>query len=268
MKRLVKWTLGIAAAISLTSCKPFEFTIEEYADADRYLIGSQEYTGTLKELDIDWIFGKVTLVEDPSATKILVEEETNREDPLKVHSYFADNKLSIKFGESGYQGKIFDIRYKDLKITYNNALDLKVTLTTGQLEAESICCSKFALEMTTGKAHIGHLDAADVDFDLTAGIVTVDEVYADDLFYNQTTGSGTMNLKGCAEAEFIMTSGVVDLTIREDIGTRVTIDKTTGTLSTKKTFNRVDNAYTFGPMDASVESNIAVQMTSGILYIR
>ena len=54
--------------LSLTSCTYYG----TYADADKYLVGDQTYTGELKELDIDWISGQVTVIEDTTSAEIKI----------------------------------------------------------------------------------------------------------------------------------------------------------------------------------------------------
>ena len=268
MKKFLCFLLGLFASLSLASCD-LGFTVEAYEDADQYVVGSQEYTGTLQTLDIDWIFGKVELVEDPSATKITLAEENEVADEIKVHSWFHDGTLLVKFGESGYHGTVLDIRYKTLTVTYPSVSNLRVTLTTGKLDAEVIHAGDCAFEMTAGEMNIGSLYATHAEFTLTAGIVNVEEAHIADIAYTMTTGSCTMGLCDGMTGSFYFTSGMVDLTIPDDTTTQIILNRTTGKLKTEKAFTAVDNVYTFPPVsEYPIGINLRVEMTSGRLYIR
>ncbi len=267
-KQFLCFLFGLFASLSLASCD-MGFTVEPYENADQYVVGSQEYAGDLEELDIDWIFGSVTLVEDPSATKITLTEDNNVDDAIKVHSWYHDSKLSVKFGESGYHGGLLEVRYKTLTVTYAHLSNLKVTLTTGTLTADMIHASDCSFTMTAGEMEVGVLNASHADFTLTAGIVHVDEVHVSDIVYTMTTGTCKMGLFSEMAGSFQFTSGSVDLTIPDDTATQIILDRTTGKLKSDKAYTQVDNVYTFPPLsEYPIGINLRVQMTSGRLRIR
>ena len=59
--------------LSLTSC----ISGEVYADADKYLAGDQTYDEYITSLDIDWVSGTLTLVEDETIEGVKIVEDTN-----------------------------------------------------------------------------------------------------------------------------------------------------------------------------------------------
>ena len=61
LKKLIGGITVAIAATCLTGCINFGGT---YANADKYLVGTQYYDGELTTLDIDWSEGKVTLIQD------------------------------------------------------------------------------------------------------------------------------------------------------------------------------------------------------------
>lgn len=286
MKKVTIFVFLLLIVALLSGCVNI-FSIPSYTDQDKYLIGNQEYEGELDTLDINWLFGKVKLIEDENATKIIVREENELPDTLKVHSYFVDGKLYIKFGEAGYKGSGIKSSEKSLEITYKSLKNINIELTSGAVYADKINAdvAKIGLtsgsvnvdtlnvptiiaSITSGKFSINNLSANDATFKMTSGSINVDSSYIDKLNCELSSGSCNFNLKSCKDATFKATSGTITLTIPDDIKTKITLNKTSGGLRTQKTFTRVDKEYTFGPMDADINSTITINMTSGSVVIK
>lgn len=247
----------------------FYISVGKYSDSDKYLVGDQEYSGELVELDIDWVSGTVELIEDSSAEAITLKEETDYEaEELKVRSYFSDGKLLIKFGKSGYRGKVGLGQRKYLEIRYKDVSKIKVNLTSGSLKAESITCDSLDLDMTSGEVVINKLSCDSAEIDLSSGKVNIEELVCNNLDCDMTSGKCVISVKTLKEGSFDMTSGRVTLTIPSTFATKVKFAKTTGRLKTDKTFTRVANEYIFGDIGSEVESNIKVNITSGTFEIK
>ena len=286
MKKIIIFVFLLSLVSILSGCVNI-FTVDYYEDSDKYLIGSQEYEGTLDTLDIDWVFGYVKLIEDESATKITIKEENELPDTIKVHSYFENGKLYIKFGEAGYKGSGIKSKEKSLEITYNNLKNINIKLTSGELSANSITTNEAKIILTSGTIKVNSVSASNTNIKLTSGkimfdsftsttskikmtsgSISVDSAYCDTIDCELTSGSCSFNLKSCKNAEFRETSGSINLTIPEDTATKVTLNKTSGSIRTDRTFTRVGNDYTFGPLGAEVISTITINVTSGNVRIK
>ncbi len=268
MKKLIIFIVGVFMLFTFSGCTSY-ISVGKYSDSDKYLVGNQEYSGDLVELDIDWVSGTVRLIEDSSANAITLAEETDYEaEELKVRSLFEDGKLLIKFGESGYRGKVGFGQRKELEIRYKDVSKIKVHLTSGSLKAESVTCDVIDLDMTSGEVVISKLSCDSAEIDLTSGSVKIDELVCNNLDCDMTSGKCVISVKTLKEGSFDMTSGRVTLTIPSTFATLVKFAKTTGRLKTDKTFTRVGNEYTFGELGSEVESNIKVNITSGTFEIK
>ncbi len=266
MKKIFYIFISLIMIFLVTGCIS-TVSIGYYKDSDKYLVGSQEYTGELSTLDVDWVSGTLTLIEDETSEKITITEENDLEDDKKVHSYFNNGTLYVKFAKSGLHASI-DNKKKNLEIRYKDVKTLLVTLTSGECKVNKINAEDFKLVVTSGSFKADEITSKDVRITLTSGSTTINELSTESLSYNHTSGSCYMSLKKCDNASFDMTSGRVELEIRDDIATKVVFKKVSGSLKSDKTFTKVGNEYTFGPMDKEVTSNIDFDVTSGTLVIK
>ena len=286
MKKVLIFIFLLGIISILSGCVNI-FTVDYYNDSDKYVVGSLDYQVELYTLDIDWVFGKVTLIEDENATKISIKEENELPDTIKVHSYFTDGTLYVKFGEAGYKGSGIKSSEKNLEITYKNLNDINIKLTSGTLVAEKINATNANIVITSGSINIDTINASILDIKLTSGKITLDNAVVTDLNVDmasgsfivsslscdsidcvQTSGNCNIGLKECRKGDLKETSGSITLTIPEDTKTKIILNKTSGSLRTDKTFTRVDNEYTFGPIDKDITSTITIKVTSGSVRIK
>ena len=262
MKKQIALTLLGLMTLSLTSCGTH---VGHYANADKYLAGNQTYQEEITALDIDWISGSVTLVEDETITGVKVEEVTDLEKEEEwVHSYIDNGKLMVKFFASNtWCSKLFGYT-KELTVTYCPGLEsINVDLTSGSLKAESITAKDVKIDMTSGKASIDSITADNVDVDLTSGEVEIKKITAKEFGADLTSGTMTVGFTSIDKADFNLTSGKINLTIPED-GAIVKVSKTSGTVKSERECSVDNGTYKFGTSSA----NIKVSMTSGKLLIK
>ena len=262
MKKQIALTLLGLMTLSLTSCGTH---VGHYANADKYLAGNQTYTEEITAIDIDWISGSVTLVEDETITGVKVEEETDLEKEKEwVHSYIDNGKLMIKFfAANTWCSRLFDYT-KELTVTYHPGLEsVNVDLTSGSLKAESITAKDVNIDMTSGKANINNIVADNVDVDLTSGEIEIKDVTAKEFDADLTSGTITVGFTAIDDASFDLTSGKINMTIPED-GASVKVSKTSGSVKTERECSIDNNLYKFGTGSA----NIKVSMTSGKVIIK
>lgn len=246
--------------LSLTSCT----SMGTYADADKYLVGTQEYTGELKDLNIDWISGQVTLIEDNSITSISVKEDNDLPDEKKVHSYFHDGTLNIKYWKSGLRAKFIESYKKHLYVTFPSLENLDVDLTSGTLFADKITAKKIDVDVTSGSMELGDIKCDTITADLTSGSMTVNNLETQTGDFDCTSGKITVKESKANSLTFGLTSGSVDLKIPE-AGATVKFSKVSGSYnSVRENYTKDDNKYTYG--DGACQIKISV--TSGKATIR
>lgn len=261
MKNKIAFALLGLMSLGLAGCGT---TIGVYADADKYVAGNTEYANVeVTKIDVDWVSGSVTLVEDETATGITISEVTNLTDQNDlVHSYFHDGILSVKYFASGHWCRSLQIK-KELTITYKPGLDsLRVELTSGSLTADNIHAKDFNLDITSGSANVGNIVADNIDVDMTSGSATFTKVNAKSFNADLTSGKITVGYEAIERASFDLTSGKINMTLPTDGGT-VKVSKTSGSVVANRAGTFSGNTYKFGEGAADIK----VSMTSGTLTI-
>ncbi len=260
-KQIALGLLGLMT-LSLASCGTY---VGYYANADKYLAGNQTYEQEITALDIDWVSGSVTLVEDETITGVKVEEVTDLEKEKEwVHSYVDNGKLMVKFFASGTRcSKLFGYT-KELTVTYHPGLErVNIDLTSGSLKAQTITAKDVNLDLTSGKAQIENIIADNVDADLTSGSIEINHMIGKDFAADLTSGSITVGFTSINKADFDLTSGNINMTLPEDGGT-VKVSKTSGIVNTERECSISNNTYKFGTGLADIK----ISMTSGKLIIK
>ena len=256
-------TLLSLLGLSLTSCTNYG----TYADADKYLVGDQTYTGVLKELDIDWVSGQVTLIEDITSLEIKIVEESDIEliEAEKVHSYFNEGVLKIKYWESGHTSHSFIPKNKHIYVTYPALEKLTVDLTSGKFDSKKVTASDIKVNLTSGSVDLDEVVCESMITNVTSGSVNIDKITCNTYEANLTSGSVTIGASIANEMTFKVTSGNVDLTIPES-GATVSFTKTSGSLRLdRQDYTRnADGQYVYGDGLCKVR----IKVTSGKAIIR
>lgn len=261
MKKYFGFILLGLISLGLSSCGS---KMDVYPDVEKYTSGNTEYKDVeVNKIDITWLSGSLTLVEDETATGITIEEVTDlTEKEALVHTYFHDGFLSVKYFYSGYWCNKFNYK-KDLTITYKPGLEsLKVSLTSGSLKSECIHAKEFDLDLTSGSADISSLTSEEADTDLTSGSVAFGKVVANKFDVDMTSGVAVVNYETIEKSSFSLTSGNISMKLPTDGGT-VKVSKTSGSVKANREGTFSDDTYRFGEGSA----NIKVSMTSGTLTI-
>lgn len=261
MKKLLSTILLGFIGISLSSCTSYGV----YDDADKYLVGNQTYNENITSLDIDWLSGTLTIVEDETITGVKIEEETNLTNEKElVHSYLNNGELKIKFFASGYSKFGSTSFKKNLTLTYHPGFtDIEIDLTSSTLNANSLTADKVDVDFTSGSANIDKITANEVDVDFTSGHATINHINANEFDSDMTSGSMTVAFDKVNKASFDFTSGNIDMTLPSDGGT-VKVNKTSGSVNAIRECTASNNIYKFGEGSADID----VGMTSGKLTIK
>lgn len=271
--------LGLLFALPLLTGCVNSYSIGVYADADKYLVGSQTYEGVLETLDIDWLAGRIELISDESISGMKLVEENDLPNGDKVHSYYHDGILNVKFMESGRRSS-FDPVQKKLLLTYNptEIKKIGIALTSGTLVAPKIVANESVnITMTSGNSSFEGIEAPNVSVTFTSGSFTCKElktpkallnatsgdmnissIDADEFNADITSGSMTFSFSRFINSKLKMTSGNMNVTLPSD-GGKVTVSKTSGSVSTNRECTISGDLYTFG----TSESKMNINITSG-----
>ena len=197
--------------ILLSSCKGGNARAEVYDDAEKYLVGNQTYSEVIKNLNISWVMGKVTLVQDVNVQAIEIIEENDLENKYKVHSYLSDGTLYVKFWESGVQGVVLGTD-KYVTIKYPSAVEsINVVVTSGTVEADYLASKKVNIVRTSGTTKIGKMEADDLRYIQTSGNTNINQLISEKTQVHTTSGRVLINKIECETFNLIYTSGGINL---------------------------------------------------------
>ena len=254
---------------------------EKYDNADKYLIGSHTYEERIDSISVEWICGKVDLVEDETITGAKLEEDTPYGDKEKVHSYFADGKLDVRFMESNHRAYI-ESKYKVLKLTFNpnldkfavsvtsgeltlnrvSANDVSLTATSGKIEVGTIVSSKTYVKATSGDIQLSNVVSEETSFEMTSGSISTGSIAAKNFKFNATSGSSAFKFDALENGEVKFTSGSSKVKMPES-GAKVGVEKTSGSVNASEKYSSFGSTYSYGD-ESSV---LRIEMTSGSIYL-
>ncbi len=202
--KLVGWSVVLVALISvLAVLMVFEggsynifgggFSVVSgftYSNSEKYLVGGKTYTEEIKNIDIEWAAGDITLKVHDGDEIIIEENGKISKESDRLRSLIENGTLYIKYAASGVRffGASLPTKSLTVKIPrkYASAMyDIEVDAASASVSVETgIICTKLSLECASG----------DIDADVIAGEVELHAV------------SGGLTLRG--EADNIDIDGV------------------------------------------------------------
>lgn len=132
MKKIIAAIAALLAlAMMLASCNLFinnDLHMEIYANEDKYSIGDFEYDAeNIKAVDIEWIFGDITIVSGATSGKLSVKEDADGVDEdLKMRCRVDGDTLRVKFCKSGFRSKMTSGAEKNVTIEIPDGVSLVV----------------------------------------------------------------------------------------------------------------------------------------------
>ena len=273
-------SLAILCLPLLSGCKSSVHQ-EKYDNADKYLVGSQTYTDRVESISVEWICGKVDLVEDETIVGAKLEEDTPYGDKEKVHSYLSDGKLDVRFMESNHRAYI-ESKYKVLKLTFNpnldkfaasitsgvltlnriSANDVSITATSGKIDVGTIVSSKTYVKATSGEIQLNNVVSEETTFEMTSGSISTGSIIAKTFKFNATSGSSAFKFDALENGEIKFTSGSTKVKMPES-GAKVGVEKTSGSVNHSDKYSSFGSTYSYG----DEKSVLAINITSGSIYL-
>ena len=288
----------LLCAVIITSTGMFESFGGGYADAELYTSGDAEITGEIRNLDISWTAGKVTVVYGQSG-KASVAEEAKRalSDGEKLQWRLDGNTLRVQFAKPGIR---WNMPEKELTVTLPRGAVLEraeIHTTSGEIEIPEMAADVLILDSTSGdiraaaevknaeinatsgdqeirlagEAEIVRLNstsgniAAAVEKALvfeaasTSGGIRIEAAECREAKANSTSGDISVSLGKLEKLRIDATSGSVTAALPEAPGFTAEVHTTSGDFSSGIALARDGDRYTCGDGIAGV----AIGTTSG-----
>ena len=190
----------LLCAVIVTSTGMFSGTgIGGYANAEMYTSGDAEITNEVRNLDVNWTAGKVT-VAYRAGSRVTLAESANRalSENEQLQWWMDGDTLRIQFTKPGLH---WNMPEKELTITLPEGTELK----------------QAAIHTTSGNIEIPEMKAELLVFDSTSGDISV-AAEAKNAEINATSGDQQIRLNGEAEIVRInSTSGFIDAEVEKAV---------------------------------------------------
>ena len=153
-KIMITLVLTAAVVISLSGCT-MRVSVN-YDNADKYTPGDREITETIRNLDIDYSEGNVSVVSGNSDI-VFVKETTNKkiEDKLKVHTWVEGDTLHVKYCAAA-KNLSFNNLQKSLEITVPEKAKLDdVVIDASEGDVDVSCSAKdYNIDASEGNVNL------------------------------------------------------------------------------------------------------------------
>lgn len=266
MKRIITACLILAfAVLALSSCEIGAWY--KYDNASKYTAGDVTLDESPKNLDIDWIAGRIR-IEYSDDGKFKAEEKAssdNTSSNAPMYTWLDGDTLRIKFLNSGRRylesfskvlfiyvprGTVFDnvninSISSDLVLLNINAESINTNTVSGAVTISDCRSDALMAESVSGSLHISGSDINNVDFSSVSGSLTCG------------------NSKLADSVEFTTISGSTMLELTEDSGFTVEFNTVSGSTTIELPVTETDGKKVYG--DGS--SKIKISSVSGSLII-
>ena len=206
----------------------FSFGGYSYANAGKYTSGEAEITKPVRNLDIDWLDGKVSILYHGGNT-IALSEKSDREisKDMEVRWRLDGDTLRIRYAKPGF--RMSRLPNKELTLILPESIvldDVKVSATSGTLSIPALRSENIKLNVTSGdifasvtvkdvsaETTSGHSDlqvtdnAKEVTAVTTSGSIEIETANVDRFSAETTSGSIQAILKNTGEFKAATTSG-------------------------------------------------------------
>lgn len=219
-----------------------------YADGDEYNAGGTHISDAVKDVEINWVSGKVNIVTYDGDDIVLSEESNGKlSEKNKMRWQLEGNTLRVQYAKSG----LFRVNNisKELTVKLPKSLsldDVNITVVSASVEAEISDADKLKIVTVSGE-------------------VAVDCKQTNEVKANAVSGGMVLRFERTPEKiETESVSGNVKIVLPEDAGFKMEFDSVSGSMNSAFSVERkADDEYICGDERCEIE----VDTVSGSLML-
>ena len=207
-----------------------------YANADKYTAGETAIRETVRNLDIEWVNGKVNL-ETHGGDTVELKESSDKVigEDLKMRWWMDGDTLRVRYAKSGLRLSWNQEKTLTVMLPENSAFgDVSISATSADLNIPELRAEKLNLEVTSGDilaaAEARQISAGSTSGDMTlrisgeaesvtagstSGRITVEADRAGSVKMSSTSGGGSLTVKKAGKVEIGSTSGSISVEAEE-----------------------------------------------------
>ena len=297
---LIMLTIGVASGTMAVKWIDFSKLNEDwsfgmsgliYKDAHLYTEGNAEIDDTVRNIDVRWTVGTVSVSPYEGDTLRVYEKTPNENANLRLHWYYENETLHIQpcaskrmlgFVSWGEKDLVIEIPYSMLSDLYHLTLkstsatvslshltlqEVFLSSTSGAVTLSDVTVNELELDCTSGDVLLSAVTAKEVELDSPSGDIKVMQVAANEMDVCSTSGVVSV-LEVTADAlDIDTTSG--DVSLRDTVVKELSIDTASGDVNGEGLNARTIalDATSGNSSVAGVFENVTAESTSGDLFI-
>lgn len=261
--KILALVLTASAMLCTAGCINPAFVFDH---ADQYTAGDFSTDSAVKELDIDWTAGTVT-VSHHKQPDITVTETCNvpLKDDLKVQTWLDGSTLHIRYCKSGINFNLKDAE-KVLEVRLPEGMELETMncdCTSAETSFADISAKDFRANVTSGALQLSGCSADSFRISSTSGDITVDQKgKSQSLKAGSTSGKIRITAETVKDMSVNSTSGTTDISTQQSDSVSVTSTSGAETLHLKTMPASVDVSATSGNISLFVPKNADFKATA------
>jgi len=271
-KLIMLFAAAAAALTSLVGCFAFSVNMS-YSNADKYSPGNREFSEEIREIDLNWSSGEVSVIRYDKPTVSVSESNTDDlSEDKRVHTWLDGKVLRIQFCKSGKISFGNDKKELLLKLPKDLKLD-KLSYNGSSADAvfDGIEAGDFSADSSSGKLDLRGCTAREFVLDASSGNIILDQKGTSERI-EATASSGDIDLRieSVEHLEAETSSGKIEIeaeTAREmsfdsSSGKKVIDVENPGTVRSESSSGNTD--MTFADMPESID----IKASSGDVTLR
>lgn len=244
-----------------------DFEIEQPID----IIQQDVISSQVKNIEIEWVSGNVTIRSDPTAQGILVTEHYSSGSEYRMVMKQSGQTLKIQFSEDSIKLSSFGVNVdvnKDLFIAVPSdwsANSIEIDAAAAEVNIHDLSINELDFDGASGNLILDNCNITDLDIDTASGDVeftgileNLDFDAASAKFYGEFF-ENPRNLK------MDSMSGDLELVLPEDAGFELNKDTVSGSFDTDFTFGKHNDLYICG--DGNCKINVSA-MSSDVSILK
>jgi len=270
MKKLVGLSFILLEILCFCNCSyklnnNIRDSFSDYENASEYQRGNFSYNAydVYEEISIDWINGKITLVETGEDILRVTENSENLTEDEKVHYLIENGKMSIQYAKAGYSQKI-DEKYKEIVIEVPKKVKITIHTMNTNIEGDILQPSELEIIGVSTNIHIHQLYANVLNTNFVSGEIQISNLLTGKLNVMTTSAKIDIGIIGSINGEIHTDSGDVHLKVKEDLGVKIDFTSMVGHFNSLLPFTNIDSVH---QLNSSSEVFIKMNSTSGNMNV-
>lgn len=221
-------------------------------------IQRENITASIRNIDIEWVVGSITIEKSPDAIDISVQESSPADSKYELVCKQSGQTLKIKFCQDDFNWIGFgvnDLVRKDLVITVpeNWTCDsLEIDTASAKVEISDLTIQEFDFDGASGECLIKNCDIGELDIDTASGNVSFSGTL-DALDFDAASADCTIEVTNIPRSiELDGMSGDLELVLPTDAGFICKLDTMSGSFDSDFTFKVHGDTYVCGSGDCKI----------------